>query len=370
MTHIWGVWQKIVTVENCRVAVRKEAQTKRCKRNGFALDLILREDYWTKYVLDRIAGGLRLGRFVEFDTMEHGKLRHVRCYEPQDAMCVRACVQQMEPRAYARMSRHSYCPVPDRGGLLLATELSRRIRRAENVCRIWNKGHPNARNKWRAWVSEYDMAGYYESLGYGLMRDTMWRLFGEPEVRNLIEVFLGQRDGLPIGAGYSAMIANMVLAPMDALVEGHKGCLGYARHLDNSAYITKAKGAAHEIREAVEEWCAERGLAAHEWAHYPAGHHAVERGGWRIEDDRILPGRKVMRHIERLMSRKWDELDYRQMLALASLYGYIKNSDAQGLKRRWRDGKYSQIFRAVGITAKEAEGGVLTINPEQERNTP
>ena len=70
------------------------------------------------------------------------------------------------------------------------------------------------------------------------------------------------------------------------------------------------------------------------------------------------------------MSRKWDELDYRQMLALASLYGYIKNSDAQGLKRRWRDGKYSQIFRAVGITAKEAEGGVLTINPEQERNTP
>lgn len=77
-----------------------------------------------------------------------------------------------------------------------------------------------------------------------------------------------------------------------------------------------------------------------------------------------------MRHIERLMSRKWDELDYRQMLALASLYGYIKNSDAQGLKRRWRDGKYSQIFRAVGITAKEAEGGVLTINPEQERNTP
>ena len=116
MTHIWDVWRKIVTPENCRAAVRKEAQTKRCKRNGFALDLILREDYWTQYVLDRIAGGLRLGRFVEFDTMEHGKLRHVQCYEPQDAMCVRACVQQMEPKAYARMSRHSYCPVPERGG--------------------------------------------------------------------------------------------------------------------------------------------------------------------------------------------------------------------------------------------------------------
>ena len=70
------------------------------------------------------------------------------------------------------------------------------------------------------------------------------------------------------------------------------------------------------------------------------------------------------------MSRKWHELGYTQMLALASLYGYIKNSDAQNLKRRWRDGKYSQIFKVLGITAKEAEGGVLTINPEQERNTP
>lgn len=40
----------------------------------------------------------------------------------------------------------------------------------------------------------------------------------------------------------------------------------------------------------------------------------------------------------------------------------------QGLKRRWHDGKYSQIFKALGITAKEAECGVLTIYPEQERS--
>ena len=366
MTRIWGVWQNIVTSENCRAAVRKEAQTKRCKRNGFSLDLILREDYWTKYVLDRITGGLRLGAFVEFDTMEHGKLRHVRCYEPQDAMCVRACVQQMEPRAYARMSRHSYCPVPNRGGLLLATELSRRIRRADNTCRVWNRNHPNAKNKWRTWVSEFDLQGYYQSLRYELMRDTMWRLFGEPEVRNLIEVFLGHRDGLPIGAGYSAMVANMVLSSLDTMVERHKGCLGYARHLDNATYITKAKGAAHQIRDDIEAWCAERGLAAHEWSHYPAGHHAVERGGWRIDCERILPSRKVTMHIESLMDRRWSELDYHQMLALASLYGYVKNGDAQGLKSRWRNGRYSQIFKTLGITEKEAEGGVLLVNPKQE----
>ena len=43
---------------------------------------------------------------------------------------------------------------------------------------------------------------------------------------------------------------------------------------------------------------------------------------------------------------------------------------AQNLKRRWQDGKYSQIFKVLGITAKEAEGGVLTVNNKNERKEP
>jgi hypothetical protein len=325
------------------------------------------EAKWAAYVRERIGDGLRLGGFIEFDTMEHGKMRHVRCYAPKDAMCVRACVQQMEPRAYARMSPHSYCPVPGRGGLKLARDMRRAIRRAENVCRVWNQRHPNARNAWRSWIGEFDMANYYASLSYTLMHDTMWRIFAEPEVRNLIEVFLGHRDGLPIGAGYSAMVANMVLAPLDKLIESHKGVLGFSRHLDNAAYITKSKAVAHEVRDAVGEWCAERGLSAHEWAIYPTGHHALERGGWRIDKGRILASAKVTRHIIKLMSKRWDELSRLQMLALASLYGYIKNGDSMSLRRQWKEGNFSRIFHEIGTTAREAEAGIIEVEkPSKE----
>lgn len=173
-------------------------------------------------------------------------------------------------------------------------------------------------------------------------------------LRNLIEVFLGHRDGLPIGAGYSAMIANMVLAPLDRIIESHKGYLGYGRNLDNGTFITKSKAAAHDMRRIIEDWCAKRGLSTHEWALFPVGHHAVERGGWRIEDGRILAGAKVTQHILRIMRKPWNELGESQMLALASLYGYIKHGGGMSLKDRWKRGGYGRIFKAIGVSEREA----------------
>ncbi len=354
MTRVWGIWKAIPTMENCRRAVLREAQTARCHRNGFAEELRRNTDFWARRTMERIGDGLHLGPFVEFDTWEAGKLRHVRCYGSDDAMCVRACVQVMEPAAYRRMSVRSCCPVPGRGGLFLAHLLLRYSRRAENVCRVWNANHPNAKSRWRAWIEEWDLHKYFDSLRYSVMHDTMWRIFGEPEVKNLIEVFLGHRDGLPIGAGYSAMVANMVLAPLDRIIESHKGYLGYGRNLDNGTFITKSKASAHDVRRIIEDWCAERGLSAHQWALFPVGHHAVERGGWRIEDGRILAGAKVTRHILRLMRTPWNELTERQMLALASLYGYIKHGGSMSLKDRWRQGGYGRIFKAIGVSEREA----------------
>ena len=201
MRREWHIWEKILAIENCREAVRREALTKRSKRSGFSE--VLRDDLdgWARYVRERIGDGLRLGDFLEFDTAEHGKLRHVRCYEPKDAMCVRAAVLQMEPCVYRRMTPRSYCPVPGRGGLRLAKDLRRAIAKTENLCRAWNAHHPNARTKWRAWIETFDEQKFYDSLTFNVMWDPLERIFGDPEVLNLCQVFLGQRDTLPIGAG-------------------------------------------------------------------------------------------------------------------------------------------------------------------------
>ena len=367
MRREWDVWRKILMPENCRAAVLREALTPRCRRNGFSVDLRENLEKWTEYVRERIGDGLALGPFEEFDVVESGKKRHIQCYAPVDAMCIRACIQQMEPRAYARMSPRSYCPVQGRGGLKLAKDFRRLLRAAENKCRVWNKYHPGAKTRWRAWIGQYDLTQYYPSLTYNIMRDAMERIFGEPEVLALIDVFLGQRDGLPIGAGYSSMVANMVLAPLDWEIIGYKGVLGFARHLDNAGYITKSKKVAGDVRLLVEDWTAQRGLKTHEWAKFPAGHHAIERGGWRIDKDRILPSTSVTRHLLKLLSGRVEDLSEHEMLALASLYGYVKHGESMSLKKLWKQRNASRIFKVISVTSKQAEQGQIPIGERKEK---
>ena len=42
MRREWHIWEKILAIENCREAVRREALTKRSKRSGFSE--VLRDD--------------------------------------------------------------------------------------------------------------------------------------------------------------------------------------------------------------------------------------------------------------------------------------------------------------------------------------
>ena len=367
MTREWHVWEKILTDENCRRAVLREACTPRCRRNGRSEELRGNIDRWTEYVRQRIGDGLRLGPFNEFPVVEAGKRRYVRCYAIEDAMCVRAAVQQMEVVAYRRVSPRSYCPIPGRGGLKLAIDLRRMLKKLSNTCRIHNKYKSNGRTPWKAWVGEWDERSYYDSISNSLAKETLYRVFGEPEILNLCEVFVGQRDGIPIGAGYSAMIANLILAPLDWQIIERKGVYGYARHLDNSTYITRSKAIAGDVRKMVEDWNAERGLRTHGWAKYPAGHHAIERGGWRIDEMRILPSERVTRHIIKLLSRPVDELSQEETLALASLYGYVKHGESLSLKLLWRERHASRIFKKIGLTAKQAMSGPIPLG-EKENN--
>ena len=179
--------------------------------------------------------------------------------------------------------------------------------------------------------------------------------------KGLSPFFKGLRDGLPIGAGYSAMIANAVLTPLDWEIVGVDGVTGYARHLDNAAVVAKSKKTLAEVRAVVEDWNAQHGLTAHEWAKFPSDHHAIEAGGWRIDSTQIIPGEKVTKHIRRLLARGVDGLTTREKLTLASLYGYVKHGESCALQDMWDAARASRVFRTIGTTAKEASSGVIEI---------
>lgn len=337
------IWNDVTSIENCRAAVLDEANTPRCRRRGLSVEMRDDTDRFAREASERLADGFRPHPFTEFELYEYGKHRLIQAPDVEDAICHRAVTRIVEPIVYARMVPHSYCPVPERGGLRLARDFRRAARRCEYACKIHNKTH---RQPWKAWILKSDIRKYFPSITFNVAMEAMDRIVSDTDFRGYLMACLGMRDGLPIGAGYSAMVANAILIPLDWQIASRKDVRGYFRYMDDIAVITRSKKAAASVHEEMEDMLSQIGLTtADKWAKFPFSHHAPEMGGWRITYDGIYPSTRVERHIRRLLRGDPARMSKHGKLALASLYGYVKNGNSETLKKLWRKKNADCVFQ-------------------------
>ncbi len=339
------VWKRVVDLDNCREAVLDEANTPRCRRRGLSAEMREDVDRFAKEAQSRLADGFAPQPAVAFDLCEYGKTRHIEAPTVADAICHRAATRVMEPLVYKRMVATSYCPVVGRGGLKLARDLRRMIRRVDETCRVHNLTH---RQPWKTWVLKSDIRHFFPSVTFDVAMAAMERVFADGDALGYLAASLPKSGGIPIGAGFSAMVANAVLIPMDWAVVRRDDVRGYVRYMDDTAVVTRSKKSAAAVHEEMEDELARIGLTtATKWAKFPAAHHAVEMGGWRVTHDGIYPSGRVERHLRRLLRGDVANLSEDGRAALASLYGYVKNGDSLTLKELWRSRNASRVFHEV-----------------------
>lgn len=339
-------WERVIDMENCKAAVLDEAKTNRCRKSGMSALMREKTDEFAKKVRERLADGFKPHPFIEFEIHEYGKTRHIQAPDIEDAMCHRAATRILEPLVYKRMVPRSYCPVEKRGGLKLARDLKRMIARCDESCRIHNKKH---KQEWKTWILESDIYHYFESITFNVAMEAMLRIFDEGAVTNYLMSCLEMSDGLPIGAGYSSMIANAILIPLDWRIVRIREVRGYARYMDDTAVVVRSKKAAQMVHEEIEDELNKIGLTTEKkWKKYPSNHHAIEMGGWRINGKAIYPSTRIEKHIRRLLKGDVRKLSEDGRAALASLYGYVKNGESMALKKLWKEKNADRVFSKVG----------------------
>lgn len=339
-------WSRVIDIENCKMAVLDEAGTKRCIRNGMAVEMREETRAFAETVRQRLMDGFVPNPFTEFDHEEYGKIRRIKAPNVEDAICHRAVTRILEPLVYKRMIPGSCCPVTNKGGLYLARHLKRDIARCEETCRIHNKRH---KQEWKTWILKSDIRHYFPSITFEVALEAMERIFDEREIIKYLTSNLAGLDGLPIGAGYSSMIANAILIPMDWKITSMKEVRGYYRYMDDTVVVTRSKKAAAKVHEEMEAELSKIGLTtAQKWSKFPASHHAPEVGGWRVAAKGIYPSSRIEKHLMKLLRGDPMRLKKKGKRALTSLYGYIKNGDSQTLKRKWKEKNASRIFQEVG----------------------
>ena len=299
---------------------------------------------------------------VVFDKVENQKLRHIVAPCVEDAILIRAITRVTEPEVYRKMTRHSYCPVAGRGGLLLARDLQRKLRKLHHANELWIREHAKSKPR-KVYALKIDVRKFFPSVSHDVAMSALRRVFGtrgDEKVLTLIDQLMGPH--LDIGAGYSAMAANSVLMPVDEEMEGYIGVLGYFRYMDDILMLFRSAEKAHRAREKTEEILNRYGLTmAKKWQIFDTEKRPIVMGGFKIRRTGIHPSSHVCQGLNRQMNKGirigFENLTPHECRSLASRYGWIKNSDAFNYKTKWRKHNADIVFKRCGLPDGNPVGG-------------
>lgn len=354
MNTIRNIYDKIVSIENCKDAVYEESQTTRAShvRDGST------GQTWREWMREnKLAlaeetrrrlmnpGDLKMEPLVEFPTFEAGKWRDVACPSRSDAIVIRAVQRVVEPLIYGRLIESSYCPIPMRGSLKFAKDIRRAICKAEHQAEVWNKYHPKAKHKRHAIILQCDIRHFFPSIRIGDALVALGRTIADQRVLALYAAFLTGYGKVPIGSGFSAMVANHILSGIDRTIAGMKEVDKYFRYMDDMIVLASSKAKARKIRETIETELNKLGMSMQrKWTIYRPYRRPVNVGGYRVRLCGIFPGQRVARHLNKLFRCPQDKRSKSARLALRSLYGYIKNSNSRHFREEWSKQNAKVVF--------------------------
>lgn len=354
MNSIKHLFERIASYDNIVDALNDEYVGCTGRRKRY-VDGLLDEDVLpdsVKAIQERLtAPSLQLNLPVVFDRVENRKLRHIVAPNVDDAILIRAITRVAEPEVYRKMTRHSYCPVPGRGGLRLARELQRKLRKLHHANELWMLQHPGSRRT--IYALKTDIRHFFPSVTHKVAMDALRRVFGtrgDERVLSLIDQLMGEH--LDIGAGYSAMAANSVLFPVDEQFESYLGMLGYFRFMDDILMLFRSKDKAHRARVELEKLLNRYGLTmANKWRVFNTELCPVVMGGFKVRWSGIHPSSHVCQGLNRQIGKGirigFENLSRQECRSLASRYGWIKNSDSFNYKQKWRNHHADIVFKHV-----------------------
>lgn len=373
MKRIGHIYESVVSWQNCRDAVLEESHTKRLRRSGRAEELRERCDEWASRVQARLmAEAFAPGAMVEFDIIEGGKERHIAMHNLFDSICIRALVRVVEPILYARMSPHSHCPIKGRGPLRLARRLHKTLRKMEYENRQWMELHP--KQKRYIWVLKTDIRKFFPSVGYAVALESLRRWIKDERVISICGSLLKRSGGIPIGAAYSAMIANCVHIEIDWQMASFSKVLSYDRYMDDCVMLFRSKAAARAARDEYARFLGDKELTfARKWQIFRADRRPITLGGFKIRASGIHISGRIARHLNKLLGKAakvgWEKMSHSEHLTAASLYGWIKTTDSFNYKTKWRQTNGDTVFRLIGLAERSRERRSVPSEHDEEESS-
>lgn len=228
MKRIGYIYEKIVSVENCKEAILNASKHKCSRKNVqrildnidfYADDLSIRLqtlDFVTPYRRKEIVDGL---------SGKHREIMIPNFYPDQCAH--HAIIQIIQPHIIKSSYYWSCGNFPGRG-------ISRA---AKGVHRAVSRDTKNAR-----FCFKFDVKKFYPSISHDVLKETLRRKFKDERALELFDVIIDSHyPGLPIGNYTSPWFAELYLQKMDRQITRFHCVFHYVRYVDDGVVIGKNK---------------------------------------------------------------------------------------------------------------------------------
>lgn len=202
---------------------------------------------------DLIQDKLKFGKFNSFDTVEHGKLRHIDALSIQHQTIVKCLCKNYLLDLYS----NGY--IYDNGANLPGKGLDFTVNRFKH--HLIHHYHKYGLN---GGVLQFDFKNYFASIPHNQIKQIAKKLILKPKIYSLfckyIDGFLNMKTidktasvkrGVGLGSEISPIVALSYAGPIDHMIKDVFKISGYCRHMDDGIIISNSLAELQNLRDVI-----------------------------------------------------------------------------------------------------------------------
>lgn len=247
MKRIGFIYEKIISVNNCKMAIINASDHKRKREN--VIKILNNIDYYAEELSTRLQEKNFVTKYTSRTVTDRssGKKRELQipAFFP-DQCAHHAIVQILQPIVMKSSYYWSCANIPGRG--------------LDHACKGVERATVKDRRHAKYCV-KMDIRKFYPSVPHDVLKNRLRERIKDEKAIELISCVIDSTEhGLPIGNYTSPWLAELFLQPMDWMIKQKLGVLHYVRYADDMVLIGNNKRELRKALYAVKEYVESLGM--------------------------------------------------------------------------------------------------------------
>ncbi len=239
MKRIGNIYEKIISLENLRLADEKARRGKRRSYGVRKHDLNRDENIFSLHEKLK-TGNYKTSKYHIFKMItDRGKEREIYQlpYYP-DRIVHHAIMNVLEPIWTSVLTADTYSCIKGRGIHGVVRKLKRDLKDIEGT----------------QYCLKMDIRKFYPSIDHDILKSVLRRKLKDDQLLNLLDEIIDSAPGVPIGNYLSQFFANLYLAYFDHWLKEEKNVKYYYRYADDMVILSSNKQHLHQLRKEIDDY--------------------------------------------------------------------------------------------------------------------